>query len=106
MSVEKAYDSGWTLGLNTVYARAKQLERLNDINLGTPTVGSDGRKVFPSTRPNPNFAKMMMYVSDASGIYQAITFSAKFDKADSPFSGQFFYTWSANRDNDSNERNF
>ena len=106
MSVEKAYDSGWTLGLNTVYARANQLERLKDINLGTPTVGSDGRKVFPSTRPNANFGKMMMYVSDASGIYQAITFSAKFDKADSPISGQFFYTWSANRDNDSNERNF
>lgn len=105
-SVERAYDSGWVVGINSAYAVGSRLERLKDINLGIPVANVDTRLVFPSTRPNANFSKMMMYTSDAISNYSAITLSAKYDKSDSPFTGQFFYTWSVNRDNDSNERNF
>lgn len=106
VNVERAYPSGWVMGINAVYAKSERLERLRDINLGTPTANVDGRLVFPSARPNTRFRQMMMYTSDAQGVYQGVTLSAKYNRPNSPFSGQFFYTWSANRDNDSNERNF
>ena len=95
----------WLLGLSASYAKTDQLERLQDINLPVPTLNSSGREVF-GTRPNAKFRWLGQYVSDASSIYSAITVSAKYQKEDSPFAAQFFYTFAQNRDNDSNERNF
>ncbi|HXC18100.1 MAG TPA: carboxypeptidase regulatory-like domain-containing protein [Holophagaceae bacterium] len=96
----------WILGLEWAAAHTINLERLADLNLGTPTPNAFGREVFPVARPNPNYRQIMEYTSDAESWYHAVTFSAKYHKDDSPFEGQFFYTYSTNKDNDSNERNF
>lgn len=105
LGVERAYGS-WVLGLSGTYAKSEHLERLADLNLGTPVANAQGRLVFPATRPNTNYRQIAAYVSDAEGRYQALTLSAKYEKAGSPFSASLFYTFSRNRDNDSNERNF
>jgi outer membrane receptor protein involved in Fe transport len=102
---ERAYGP-WTLGVSAAYAKTDNLERLKDINLGTPVANAQGRLVFPSARPNPNFRQIMVYVSDGESRYSSLTLSAKYDKPGSPFTANLFYTWSKNRDNDSNERNF
>lgn len=112
LGFERAFTSGWVLGVSTTYAKGGHLERLVDLNLGTPTANTFGRLVFPTTatggisRPNTSFARLAEYVSDASSLYHAYTLSAKYQKEDSPFSAQFYYTWSIDKDNDSNERNF
>lgn len=105
LGYERAFGA-WTLGLSAAYAKTENLERLNDINLGTPVANAQGRLVFPSARPNTRFRQIMVYRSDAESKYTAATLSAKYEKADSPFSANLFYTWSKNKDNDSNERNF
>ena len=114
--------NGWVLGLAGSYAKAVNLERVTDVNLTEIGVNAYGRPLFNNTgglnpvysgssassriRPNATFGRMGMYVSDAESTYKAITASAKYQKADSPFQAQFFYTWSEDKDNDSNERNF
>jgi hypothetical protein len=49
---------------------------------------------------------MGYYLSDATGIYHAYTFSLKYHKDDSAFDAQIYYTYSINKDTDSNERNY
>jgi hypothetical protein len=96
----------WVLGLEWAAAHTVNLERLTDLNLGTPVTNAFGRSVYPVARPNTNYKQIMAYTSDAESWYHAVTFSAKYHKEDSPFGAQLFYTRSTNKDNDSNERNF
>jgi hypothetical protein len=96
----------WVLGLEWAAAHTVNLERLRDLNLGTPTPNAYGREIFPATRPNTAYRQIMEYTSDAQSWYHALTFSAKYHKEDSPFNAQLYYTRSTNKDNDSNERNF
>ena len=114
--------NGWVLGIAGSYAKAVNLERVTDVNLTEIGVNAYGRPIFNNTgglnpvysgstassriRPNATFGRMGLYVSDAESTYRALTLSAKYQKADSPFQAQFFYTWSEDKDNDSNERNF
>lgn len=104
LGADRAF-GGWVLGLAGTYAKTTQLERVTDLNLREGTPNAYGRPVF-GARPNTAYGRMGTYVSDAEGRYLAWTVSAKYQKADSPFQAQFFYTWSKERDNDSNERNF
>ncbi len=113
------------LGFSATYAKANQLERTADLNLGTPTPNAYGRLIYPSTvsplalvagkytggaytpiRPNANYGLMGYYMSDATSLYHAYTVSLKYHKEDSVFDAQLYYTYSINKDNDSNERNY
>lgn len=99
------------LGVTGTYARTKQLERVYDSNLSAPTLNAQGRLLFPGTgaalnRPNTYYRQMALYVSDADSIYHAYTFSAKYHKDGSAFDASLYYTYSINKDNDANERNF
>ncbi|HEU4951080.1 MAG TPA: carboxypeptidase regulatory-like domain-containing protein [Holophagaceae bacterium] len=105
LGAERAF-GGWVLGLEWAAAHAVNLERLRDLNLGTPTANAAGREVFPTVRPNTAYKQIMAYTSDVESWYHALTFSAKFHQEGSPFEAQLFYTRSTNKDNDSNERNF
>jgi len=96
----------WVLGIEWAAAHTINLERLQDLNLGTPVDNGYGRLVFPVARPNTAYKQVMAYTSDAQSWYHAVTFSAKYHKDGSPFEGQVYYTRSTNYDNDSNERNF
>ncbi|MDE3245249.1 MAG: TonB-dependent receptor [Acidobacteriota bacterium] len=104
LGVERAFGSGWVLGATGTYAKSENLERITDVNLAETSVNAQGRPQL--TRPNPNYGAIKVYVSDAYSRYKALTLSAKYQKAESPFSGQIFYTLSEAKDTDSNERNF
>ncbi len=110
LGIDRAF-GGWVLGLSGTYAKTSNLERVTDVNLQEVAPNAFGRYLFNNAaglrvRPNTAYGRMGMYVSDAEGRYQAWTLSAKYQKADSPFQAQFFYTYGKERDNDSNERNF
>lgn len=103
------------VGVSATYAKANQLERTADVNLGTPVANAYGRLIYPSTvasgkytpvRPNASYGTMGMYLSDASSLYHAYTLSVKYHKEGSDFDAQMFYTYAINKDSDSNERNY
>ncbi len=104
LGIERAFKMGWVLGANATYAKSVNLERITDYNLAETSVNAQGRPIL--TRPNANYGPMKVYVSDAEAKYTAVTLSAKYQKAESPFTAQLYYTWAQAKDNDSNERNY
>lgn len=105
LGAERPFFKDLVLGVSATYAKGNQLERTADLNVGTPTVGAYGRLMYPA-RPNTAYGTMGMYYSDATSIYHAYTFSMKYHKDDSAFDAQLYYTYSVNKDSDSNERNY
>ena len=132
VGIERSFAPGLVLGFSATYAKGNQLERTEDINIGTPTANAYGRLIYPSavspvlitapnpvtglstwsggaytpTRPNANYGRMVVYLSDATSLYHAYTFSLKYHPSDSVFDAQLYYTYSTNKDSDSNERNY
>jgi hypothetical protein len=114
LGIDRGFGHGLTVGLSGIYSRGHNLERLTDLNLGTPVANAQGRLIFPGAsassltpvRPNTNFGKMMMYTSDVDSIYHAYTLNLKYQEDGSPFFAQVYYTYAIDRDTDSNERNF
>ena len=96
----------WLLSFNAIYAVGSHLERLTDLNLGTPTADATGREIFPATRPNTNYGQILEYASDAQSQYHSYTIGAKYQDPSSPWTGQVYYTYSINKDDDSNERTY
>jgi len=105
IGAERSLFNDLVVGLSATYAKGNQLERTADVNLGTPTMGAYGRLMYPA-RPNAAYGTMGLYLSDATSQYHAYTASVKYHKDDSPFDAQLFYTYSINKDSDSNERNY
>jgi hypothetical protein len=65
----------------------------------------NGQPRYSTTRPNPYYGRVSTYTTDARSRYEAVTFNFqhRFSK------DLVFYlgaTWSEDKDNDSNERNF
>ncbi|HJW44604.1 MAG TPA: TonB-dependent receptor [Geothrix sp.] len=116
VGVERPFFGDLVLGLSATYAKAKQLERTADLNLGNPTPNASGRLIYPSTisgtgaytavRPNTAYGTMGLYLSDATSQYHAYTASMKYHKDGSAFDAQLYYTYAINKDSDSNERNY
>jgi hypothetical protein len=116
LGAERPFLDGLVVGLSATYAKSKQLERTADLNLGTPAPNAYGRLIYPSTvnangsytaiRPNTAYGTMGMYFSDATSLYHAYTLSLKYHKDGSDFDAQLYYTYSINKDSDSNERNY
>ncbi|MBI4911702.1 MAG: TonB-dependent receptor [Acidobacteria bacterium] len=103
---ERPFFQDLVLGFSATYAKGNQLERTADANLGTPTMGSYGRLMYPSTRPNATYGVMGVYYSDATSTYHAYTASLKYQKEGSNLNAQVFFTYAINKDTDSNERNY
>jgi outer membrane receptor protein involved in Fe transport len=92
--------------LDFTYAEAKQLQRLTDINrVYDGTTSANGLPRYSSTRPNPYYGTITTSLSDAESEYVAVTLQLQRRFANS-FSAGLVATWSQDRDNDSNERNF
>jgi hypothetical protein len=119
IGAERPFFGDLVLGLSATYAKAKQLERTADLNLGNPTPNASGRLIYPSTisvingntvytpvRPNAAYGTMGLYLSDATSQYHAYTASMKYHKEGSAFDAQLYYTYAVNKDSDSNERNY
>ena len=113
LGVEREVAANITVGADYTYARMENLQRLFDINIAPPSgVAADGRLLYGSPRPNPNFNLIVQAESTARGMYNALTLSAK-----RRWSGgsqwynrglqyQAFYTYAHTKDDDSNERKF
>jgi hypothetical protein len=95
-----------SFGLDFTYAEGNQLQRLTDINRvydGTTSV--NGLPHYSSVRPHSAYGSIITDLSDAQSRYKAVTATLQRRYADN-FSLYGAVTWSRDRDNDSNERNF
>jgi hypothetical protein len=102
---------------DVTYAKGHQLERLTDLNLqyalnadGSPKLSPiNGQPMFTGTsaaaRPDHYYTSVREYVSDASSEYKAIVMTLRRRFTERLF-GFFAVTYSIDKDNDSNERNY
>jgi Carboxypeptidase regulatory-like domain/TonB dependent receptor len=94
------------LGLDLTYAEGNQLQRLTDLNRQYDgTLAANGLPRYGSTRRFSAYNRIIMDVSDAESEYRAATVTLQRRYADN-YSLYGAVTWSRDRDNDSNERNF
>jgi hypothetical protein len=95
-----------TVAVDLTYAQGHNLERLTDINrVYSGAVGPNGLPLYSSTRPDAYYNQITTLVSDARSKYEGATLTVNRRFADS-FSLYGALTWSQDKDNDSNERNF
>ncbi len=103
---------GFALGLEGIWAKTSNLERLGDQNLQVSTNRaadcpglSNLVTCYARTRPNRAYGRVTTYLSDARSRFGSISFSARKN-----FKGGFrafgSVTWAQDKDSDSNERNF
>ena len=107
IGAEREVFSHTSLALDFTYAETKQLERLTDINRAySGGTASNGLPDYNSTTtPNPFYARITTLLSDARSKYVGATATLNRRFSDS-FSYYAAVTWSEDKDNDSNERNF
>ncbi len=94
-------------GLDFTYAKTEQLQRLIDINRQYDgTIGANGLPRYSSTVfPFPFYGRVTNSVSDGKSRYTALTGTVRRRLANN-FSYYAALTYSKDKDNDSNERNF
>ncbi len=119
VTVEFDYEllANTVLSVAATYAESKYLQRLTDFNLQyqcadgtvglncTPATSANGMPRYASTRPYPFYGRINMYVSDARSEYSALTMLLQ-RRFVEQFFGFLSVTYSKDKDNDSNERNF
>jgi hypothetical protein len=106
LGAEREIFAKTALGLDFTYAEGKQLQRLTDINrVYDGTIGANGLPRYSTARPNRFYGRITHSVSDAESEYTALTATLRRRYADN-FSLYGSVTWSEDKDNDSNERNF
>ncbi len=106
IGVDRELWSETAVGLEYTYAKSSNLERLLDANLRYDgTLAPNGLPRYASARPNTAYGRVTQYTSDAESKYYAITstFKRRFAQNFLAFAA---VTYSKDRDNDSNERNF
>ena len=104
--VERELVRDITTEVNFTYAKGYHLERLTDANRAYDgTISVNGTPHYSSTRPNPFYSTITQYESDAHAKYMAIAFNAG-KRFTNNFSVSANVTWSEDKDEDSNERNF
>ncbi len=106
IGAEQELFSRTSVALDLTYAKGHNLERLTDINrVYDGTTSPNGLPHYDSNRPDPFYNQITTLVSDAESKYEAATLTVNRRFADS-FSFYAAVTWSSDKDNDSNERNF
>jgi outer membrane receptor for ferrienterochelin and colicin len=106
LGAEREIFTHTSLALDVTYAESKQLERLTDINrVYSGGTAPNGLPSYSSTLPNPYYARITTLLSDARSKYYGVTATLNRRFADS-FSLYAAVTYSKDKDNDSNERNF
>ena len=106
LGAEREIFSKTAFGLDFTYAEGKQLQRLTDINrVYDGTTAANGLPRYSSTRPNRFYGRITHSLSDAESEYVALTATLRRRYANN-FSLYGSVTWSEDKDNDSNERNF
>lgn len=102
------------LYMDATYAKAANLERVIDMNLqydidpatGQPKLSTiNGQPMFSKTRPNTYYARITEYISDASSEYWGASLTLR-QRFSTQLLGFLAVTYSKDKDNDSNERNY
>jgi hypothetical protein len=104
------------VNFDATYAKGHNLERLSDLNLqyatnpdGSLQTGANGQPLFTGTsasaRPDHYYTNVREYVSDASSEYKAIVMTLR-RRFTERFFGFLAVTYSIDKDNSSNERNY
>ncbi len=106
---ERELGSGWSAGIDAVYAEATGLQRNTDFNRVFGGYDEYGRPMWNGRNegcpgvPGAECAEILVRQSRGDSEYQAITI-----KANRRFTGRYtfgaHYTWGKDRDTDSNER--
>ncbi|HEX3129670.1 MAG TPA: TonB-dependent receptor [Thermoanaerobaculia bacterium] len=106
LGAEREIFAKTAFALDFTYAEGHQLQRLRDANrVYDGTTASNGLPHYSSTRPNKFYGRITDSVSDGKSKYTGVTASLRRRYADN-FSLFGSVTWSRDKDNDSNERNF
>jgi hypothetical protein len=106
IGVEREVLPLFSAGLDFTYAEGNQLQRLTNFNrVYDGTLASNGLPRYSSTRRFSQYNRIVMDVSDAESEYKAATLTLQRRYANN-YSLYGAVTWSEDRDNDSNERNF
>jgi outer membrane receptor for ferrienterochelin and colicin len=109
LGLEREILSRTAASLELVYAKGHNLQRLTDINRQYDgTTSSNGLPHYgtsTASKPYPYYGTIITSKSDAKAIYYAATLHFQRHFTDR-FSINAGLTWSKDRDNDSNERNF
>jgi outer membrane receptor protein involved in Fe transport len=105
--VDRQVLTSMTAGIEGTYALGQHLERLNDPNLVYDGTLSpiNGEPHYARTRPDPYYGRISTYTTDAKSRYWGITGYVS-QRLTSDLQFLLSATWSEDKDNDSNERNF
>ncbi len=99
---ERQLQADWAAGVDFIYAEGSNLQSNIETNR-TFTLDEFGRPVYSGTRPNPVFNELFVRKSIGESEYTALTL-----KVNKRFNGRYqfqaHYTWSEDKDTDSNER--
>ncbi len=100
---ERELKPNWSGGVDLVYAEGDKLQSNVELNRTLIRYDEFGRPVYSSTRPDPNFNEIFVRRSIGESEYKAVTL-----KLNRRYAGRFqlqaHYTWSEDKDTDSNER--
>ncbi|HWM90664.1 MAG TPA: TonB-dependent receptor [Thermoanaerobaculia bacterium] len=106
LGAEREVFSKMALALDFTYAEGHQLQRLTNINrVYDGTTAANGVPRYSSTTPFPYYGRIVNSVSDGESEYTALTATLRRRYADN-FSLYGSVTYSRDKDDDSNERNF
>jgi len=103
LGYEREIFKGLSFSLEGSLGKFKNLERKRDKNLFIKETLPDGTHKYDSkNKPNPNFGRIVEFLTDAEGKYKSLSLSLKYQSPNILF--ETSYTWSSSKDNDSNER--
>jgi hypothetical protein len=95
-----------SVAIDGTWAKGYQLQRLTDINrVYDGTTASNGLPRYSSTRPDRFYGRITTSVSDARSTYWGVT-GTMLRRFSNNLSASAVVTYSEDKDNDSNERNF
>jgi hypothetical protein len=103
LGYERELSATWAGGVDLLYAEGKRLHANFDINRTVERLDEFGRPIYASARPDPDFGDFLIRRSIAESDYRAVTLSLR-RRFSGRYSLQGHYTWSRDKDTDSNER--
>lgn len=103
LGYERALATDWAVNLDFVYAHTDNLQGNYDLNTFEPTLNGEGRYIYPDGRPDTRFAQIKSVADIGWSNYVAGTLGIRKRMSDG-FQVQAHYTWSRDKDTDSNER--
>ncbi len=103
LGYEREFKPNWSAGIDLVYAEGDKLQTNIDGNLFPPTYDEFGRPIYSAERPDDRFGEIFTRASIGESEYKAVTLKLN-KRYSNRYQLQAHYTWSEDRDTDSDER--